>query len=190
MNIVTSKTSSFGCLLLGGVALASGQGHWSSGVALLAGLILWIRFMRTVHPAIGIPALVVANILVWEWAYAGMIPLPTAARLGMLTGMSLVFAILFFLDRWVSRRWRSLAATLVLPCGWVAFDLASARLSPGATWAAEAWAAAALPPPLVVTLVAGLSPSSFLPHSCIFSPTVWSPDMRTSTETAARPRSS
>ena len=126
-------------LILGGVALTLGQGHWPNGIALILGLILWIRFFRMVHPAIAIPLAAIANVLVSELAFHGMVPLPTGARIGMFSGISLLFSFLYFADRWVNRRMTSLLATLVLPCGWVAFDLASARFSPGATWASIAY---------------------------------------------------
>lgn len=128
------------CFFLGAVALAFGQGHWPNGPALWVGLILWIRFFRLTRPALALPLMAAANVLVWEWAYQGMAPMPTGARLGMFTGIALVLGLLLVADRQVNLRLNSLLATLVLPCGWVAFDLASARLSPGGTWASIAYA--------------------------------------------------
>jgi len=125
--------------LVGGLGLAFGQGHWPNGLALLLGIVFWIRFCRVAHPPLAVPLLAVANVLVWEWAYAGMVPMPTPIRIGMFTGISFVMALLFLADRWANLRLNSLLATLVLPCGWVAFDLASARFSPGGTWASVAY---------------------------------------------------
>jgi apolipoprotein N-acyltransferase len=130
-----NRWQSAACFLLGGLGLAFGQGHWPNGILLLIGLILWIRFVRITPAGLAIPMIVIANVLVWEWAYYGMVPMPAFARIGMFTGIAVVFGLLFFVDRWVNRRWKSLLATLVLPCGWAAFDLVSARLSPGGTWA-------------------------------------------------------
>ena len=139
--MIKSSTSfvPLGFLLAGGLALAFGQGHWPNGIALLAGIVLWIRFFRIANPVISIPLVTILNVLVWEWSYYGMVPLPTVARIGMFSGISFVFAILFFTDRWVNKRIKSLSSTLVLPCGWVLFDLVSARFSPGGTWASIAY---------------------------------------------------
>lgn len=135
----SSGWQSLVCLLLGAICLAFGQGHWPHGTMLLCGLVLWIRFVRISRPRVAIPAVVAGNLLVWEWAYAGMVPMPTGIRWGMFAGIAFVFALLLQIDRWVNRRWKSLWATLPLACGWVTFDLLSARVSPGGTWASIAY---------------------------------------------------
>lgn len=128
-----------GCLSMGALSLAFGQGHFPNGALVIVGMILWIRFFRLATPWLAILLLTTCNLLVWEWAYAGMVPMPNFARIGMFSAISLVFAMLFFADRWISLRSDSLWATLVLPSGWVTFDLLSARFSPGGTWASIAY---------------------------------------------------
>ncbi|MEL7500449.1 MAG: nitrilase-related carbon-nitrogen hydrolase [Planctomycetota bacterium] len=103
------------------------------------GLILWVRFFRLTNCWLAVPLLTLCNLLVWEWAYAGMVPLPTFARIGMFTAISFVFAILFLADRWINLRTKSIWATMILPCGWVTFDQLSALFSPGGTWASIAY---------------------------------------------------
>ena len=139
MNSQTTRIQSVLLLFAGGLALAFGQGHWPNGVALMVGIVLWIRFFRVAPPWLAVPLIVVANVLVWEWAYSGMVPMPTPIRIGMFSGISFVFALLYLADRWTHQRLDSLLATLVLPCGWAAFDLLSARFSPGGTWASIAY---------------------------------------------------
>ena len=126
-------------LLTGSIALAFGQGHWPIGVAVIVGIACIARFFHLTRPLIAVPLFIVAHVLVWEWAYAGMVPLPTPARLGMEAGTSTLLALVFLADRGISRRVTSLPTTLAVPCGWVAFDLASARLSPGGTWGSIAY---------------------------------------------------
>ncbi len=126
-------------LLIGGLGLAFGQGHWPNGAAIIVGVICVQRGFRIARPVIAAPIFIGLHVLVWEWAYAGMVPLPSAARLGMEAGVSTLLALVFVLDRAIARRRPGLASTLVLPCGWVAFDLVSARLSPGGTWGSIAY---------------------------------------------------
>ncbi|NNF41880.1 MAG: hypothetical protein HKN62_02335 [Phycisphaerales bacterium] len=128
-----------GWLLAGGIGLAFGQGHAPIGVAALVGAICMVRFFRASSALPAFIGFVVAHVLVWETAYRGMVPLPWGARLGMETGVSVLLAFVFLLDRWATRRSRSLLTTLVLPCGWVAFEFLSARLSPGGTWGSVAY---------------------------------------------------
>ncbi len=150
------------CLVFGALALAFGQGHSPNGLVLLIGIILWIRFFRLADPKYAVPLVTIANVLVWEWAYAGMVPLPTAARIGMFTGISLVFGLLFLADRWANLRLDSLLATLILPCGWAAFDLFSARFSPGGTWASIAYAFAGDTTLVQIASLAGWTGVTFL----------------------------
>ncbi len=126
-------------LLVGALALAFGQGHWPNGVAVIIGVFCVVRFFRQVRPAFAAPLFVVAHVAVWELAYAGMVPLPTPARIGMEVGTSSLLACVFLMDRWISLRVRSLVGTLALPCGWVAYDVMSARFSPGGTWGSIAY---------------------------------------------------
>lgn len=145
-------------LVLGGLGLAFGQGHWSSGAALLAGVALTARFFHGMRARAAVPLFVVAHVLVWEWAYAGMVPLPTFARIGLEAGTSILLSVVFVADAWTRRHQASFATTLVLPCGWVAFDLASARLSPGGTWGSIAYTFADdSAPTIVIAQVASLA---------------------------------
>ncbi|MEM7473533.1 MAG: nitrilase-related carbon-nitrogen hydrolase [Planctomycetota bacterium] len=68
-----------------------------------------------------------------------MVPIPTTWRILMFSCISLVLACIFFCNAWLNRRMSTVICTLGLPCGWVAFDLASSRLSPGGTWASIAY---------------------------------------------------
>ncbi|MGB0715341.1 MAG: nitrilase-related carbon-nitrogen hydrolase [Phycisphaerae bacterium] len=124
---------------IGSVGLAFGQGHWPSGVMLLIGLVCMTRFFASTKLLIAFPLFVIAHVLVWEWAYRGMAPLPTPARLGMEAGVSVGMALCFSLHRWVSSRSDSFWTTLALPCGLASFEFASARLSPGGTWGSLAY---------------------------------------------------
>lgn len=139
MNDKPATAKAAALFATGAFALMFGQGHWPNGGALLVGIILWIRFFRVAQPLIAVPLVSVANVVIWEFAFAGMVPLPTPIRIGMFVGISLTFALLYLADRWTNRRLDSLAATLVLPSGWTAFDLVSARFSPGGTWASIAY---------------------------------------------------
>jgi len=126
-------------LSCGSLWLAFGQGHWPSGVMLVLGLVCIVRFFASTKLLIAIPLFIVAHVLVWEWAYRGMAPLPTPVRLGMEVGVSTGVALCFVLHRWVESRSESFWTTLALPCGLVAFEFASARLSPGGTWGSFAY---------------------------------------------------
>ncbi|MFG0258506.1 MAG: nitrilase-related carbon-nitrogen hydrolase [Phycisphaerales bacterium JB043] len=127
-------------LLIGGsFSLAFGQGHWPSGSLVICGVALSARFFDHTRPLIALPVFVVAHVLVWEWSYAGMVPLPVFARIAMECGISLVLSLIFVLSRWTTISWGSVASTLVLPCGWVMFDLLTARFSPGGSWGSIAY---------------------------------------------------
>ncbi len=134
-----SPTRSLALLVASTVFMAFGQGHWPSGIMLIIGVALAARFFRVTRGAIAGPLFVVAHVVVWEWAYAGMVPLPAAARLGMEAGTGLVLAAVLLVHTWASRRLTSPVSTLVLPLGWVVYDFASARLSPGGTWGSVAY---------------------------------------------------
>ena len=91
-------------LAAGGVGLAFGQGHWPSGMMAVAGVVCMARFVHTTPGPVALLGFVVTHVVVWEVAYRGMVPLPTAARLGMESGVSLVLGLVFLLDRWGARR--------------------------------------------------------------------------------------
>lgn len=125
----------------GVLCLAFGQGHYPGPLLPVIGIACWVLFTRRAPLWLGLLLVAAGNVIVWEIAYRGMVPLPTAARLGMEAGVSLGLGLLFLCDAAAyrsgqSRPWVSM---LVLPGGWVAFELLSARLSPGATWSSLAY---------------------------------------------------
>lgn len=141
-------------LLIGGAALlALGQGHHPVGPAAVLGLALVARAFRTGHLGLALPAFAGLHVGVAELAYRGMIPLDAGPRLGMHVGVALALGLILAADARVARRAPGFASTLVLPCGWVAFDLLSARLSPGGTWGSLAYS---FVEPLALAQVASL----------------------------------
>lgn len=162
MNDKSATATAAALFAAGAFALMFGQGHWPNGGALLVGIILWIRFFRVAPPLISVPFVLVANVVIWEFAFAGMVPLATPIRIGMFAGISLMFALLYLADRWANRRLDSLAATLVLPAGWTTFDLLSARFSPGGTWASIAYSYVEQPVLAQVASLAGWTGVTFV----------------------------
>lgn len=162
MNDKSATATAATLFAAGAFALVFGQGHWPNGGALLVGIILWVRFFRVAKPLIAVPIVSVANVVIWEFAFAGMVPLATPIRIGMFAAISLTFALLYLADRWANRRIDSLAATLVLPAGWTAFDLASARFSPGGTWASIAYSYVEQPVLAQVASLAGWTSVTFV----------------------------
>ena len=144
---------SLGLLVAGAALLAFGQGHSPLGPVAVAGLALVAAAFRSGRGWIVAPAFVVLHVAACEHAYRGMVPLGTGARLGMQAGVALALAGVLLTDAAVARRTRAWPATLVLPCGWVAFDLLSARLSPGGTWGSLAYS---FVEPLALAQVASL----------------------------------
>ncbi len=172
MNVV-----SWCCLLGGGVAFAFGQGHFPNALLLILGVALFAQAFRSSRYRWVVPGSILVLVGAWEIAYAGMIPMPTFARFGMEIGISLLLAGVFATHARVARQSRAFVTTLVLPCGFVAFDMLSARLSPGASWGSLAYS---LVEPLTFGQIASLVGWTGLTFAIVWSGAVlqWVVELR------------
>lgn len=126
-------------LVLGAVLFAFSQGRWAVPLFAWLAPVFLIRFVRTSPFPWALAGFVVAHTAAWEIAYLGTVPLPTMAHIGLFAGLSLILGFVFLADRWAARRSDGILATLVLPCGWVAFDFLVGVASPNGTWGSIAY---------------------------------------------------
>ena len=149
-------------LILGAVLLAFSQGRWTVPLFALLAPIFLIRYVRTSAVPWALAGFVVAHTAAWEVAYLGMVPLPAVAHVCLFTGLSLVLGLVFLADRWAARRSEGVLATLVLPCGWVAFDFLIGIASPNGTWGSIAYSFSDQLPVAQIVSVTGWTGLTFL----------------------------
>ena len=75
--------------------LAFSQGRWAVPPCAWLAPIFLIRYVRTHPPLTALAGFVVAHTAAWEIAYLGTVPLPTAARLSLFTGLSLILGLVY-----------------------------------------------------------------------------------------------
>ncbi len=153
---------SIGWLILGALLLTLSQGRWAVPLCAWLAPIFLIRYVRHSSVAWALGGFVVANVAAWEAAYFGTVPLPLPARIGLFTGLALVLGVVFLADRWAAKRSAGILATLVLPCGWAAFDFLVGLLSPNGTWGSIAYTFTEQLPLAQVVSVTGWTGLTFL----------------------------
>lgn len=121
------------------LSAAFGLGRFLFAPAVWLAPVFLVRFARDAPGRWALPGFVAIHTVALEIAFLGTVPLPAAARIGMFLGLSLVLGLVFLADRAAARRSASLASTLVLPCGWAAFDFLIGRFSPNGSWGSIAY---------------------------------------------------
>ncbi len=151
-----------GWLVLGALLLTLSQGRWAVPLCAWLAPIFLIRYVRNGSFPWVLGGFVVAHTAAWEVAYLGTVSLPAAARIGLFTGLSLMLGVVFLADRWAARRSAGVLATLVLPCGWAAFDFLVGLSSPNGTWGSIAYTFSEQLPLAQIVSVTGWTGLTFL----------------------------
>ena len=149
-------------LALGCALMAFSQGRWSVPLFAWLGPVLMVRYVRTVRPLWALTGFVIAHTAAWEVAYLGTVPLPTAAHIGLFTGLSLILGLVFLADRWAARHSAGILSTLMLPCGWVLFEFLNGLASPNGTWGSIAYTFSGELPLAQIVSVTGWTGLTFL----------------------------
>lgn len=124
-------------LAAGGFLL--GQGHVSLPFLAALGGAAALVFLRRWPWWLGLLVFTATHTLALELAYAGTVPLPWFARLGVFMATTLPLGGIFLAQSLATARRPSALTALILPCGWAALEFLQGFLSPTGTWGSMAY---------------------------------------------------
>lgn len=129
-----ATSSALGILALATVLSLFANGRNAIPVLAWLAPVFVLRFVRSVRPVVGLPALWAVSSVAWAFQFRGMVPAPTALVVAITLAYGLALVLPYAVDRLLAPRLTGLASTLVLPTAWVTVELLQTRLTPYGSW--------------------------------------------------------
>jgi len=135
MNDADTDRRSYVWFGIGAAFLLFATGRWIIPIAAWLGPMFMLRFIRSQMPVKGLVIGYAAMVVVFHFAWNGMVPVPTPIFYAMGPLIGVYFILPYALDRFLAARFNGLLATLVFPVAWVTVDFLNASFNPYGHWA-------------------------------------------------------
>jgi apolipoprotein N-acyltransferase len=148
-------------LALAAILTVFANGRYTIAIAAWLAPLFLLRFVRSQRAGRGLAIAWILLTGAWAFQFWGMAPVPGIFYFVLAAAYGLTVWIPFALDRILTPRVRGLAATFVLPTGWVATEYLVATFTPYGSWGSAAYSQNDLAL-LQIVSVTGLFGVSFL----------------------------
>lgn len=143
-------------------ALCFAMGRYTLPIAAWLGGAALLRYTRSARKGWVLFPTWAALFLAWQFQFFGMVPLPWFGVLALGLGGCLLGSLPLFLDRWVNRRTRAFAATLVFPCAMAGADFLVSMTSPYGSWCTWGYSQYGNLPLMQLASIIGLAGITFM----------------------------